>query len=116
MDESNADIVVSIHMNKFDNPKYYGAQAFFAKNSKSSQKLAICLQASLIENLDKTNKREALLKKEEIIILKDMKVTTAIIECGFLSNPDEEKKLADDKYKDQIARAIKIGIDNYFKV
>ena len=37
MDESNADIVVSIHMNKFDNPKYYGAQAFFAKNSKSSQ-------------------------------------------------------------------------------
>ena len=61
----------------------------------------------MIENLDKTNKREALLKKEEIIILKDMKATTAIIECG-LSNPDEEKKLADDKYKDQIARAIKL--------
>lgn len=115
MDESGADIVVSIHMNKFKDTKYYGAQAFFAKNSKSSQKLAMCLQASLIENVDKSNKREALLKKEEIIILKDMKTTTAIVECGFLSNPDEEKKLADDSYKDSIAKAIKIGIDNYFK-
>jgi len=116
MDESKADIVVSIHMNKFPDPKYYGAQAFYAKNSKSSQKLAICLQQSLIENLDKNNKREALLKKEDIIILKDMKVTTAIVECGFLSNPEEEKKLADEKYRDRIAMALKIGIDNYFKV
>jgi N-acetylmuramoyl-L-alanine amidase len=115
MDESGADIVVAIHLNKFKDTKYFGAQTFFVKNSRSSQKLAMALQTSLIENVDKENKREALLKKEEIIILKDMKTTTAIVECGFLSNAEEEKKLGEKDYKDKLAKAIKIGIDNYFK-
>lgn len=115
MDSQGADIVVSIHLNKFTDSKYKGAQVFFPKNSKSSQKLAISLQASLIENVDKENTREALVKKEEIIILKNLKTTTAIVECGFLSNVDEEAKLGEKAYRDKLAKAIKIGIDGYFK-
>ena len=114
MDEGGADIVVSIHLNKFTQEKQKGAQVFFAKNSKSSEKLAICLQDMIKSQIDSANKREAIEKKEEIIILKNLKTTTAIVECGFLSNKEEEQKLADKAYQEKLAKSIKDGIDKYF--
>ncbi len=114
MDESGADIVVSIHLNKFPQTKYYGAQTFFPPNMQQSQKLAMCIQKSIRDNLDPTNKREALVKKEPIIILKDCKTTTVVVECGFLSNPEEEKKLQTKEYQDKTAIAVKEGIKAYF--
>ena len=116
MDESNADIVVSIHLNSFSDSQYHGAQTFYTKESLSSKKLAISLQTALREILEPEHDREALLKSEEIIITKNCKVTTAIVECGFLSNQDEERKLVDEAYQTKIAEAIKAGIDNYFTV
>jgi len=89
---------------------------FYTKESLSSKKLAISLQTALRELLEPENDREALLKSEDIIITKNCKVTTAIVECGFLSNQEEEKKLVDDSYQTKIAEAIKAGIDNYFTV
>ena len=56
------------------------------------------------------------MKSEDIIITKKCKVTTAIVECGFLSNQEEEKKLVDEGYQTKIAEAIKAGVDNYFTV
>ncbi len=116
MDESNADIVVSIHLNSFSDSQYHGAQTFYTKESLSSKKLAISLQTALREILEPENDREALLKSEEIIITKNCKVTTAIVECGFLSNQDEERKLVDESYQTKIAESIKAGVDNYFTV
>ena len=114
MDEAGADIVVSIHLNKFPQARYSGAQTFFPPNSPESQKLAMALQKSLREKVNPENKRESLVKKEPIIILKDYKTTTAIVECGFLSNREEEKKLATEEYQYSLAEAIKDGIVNYF--
>ena len=114
MDESGADIVVSIHLNKFPQEKYFGAQAFFPPNSPESKTAAELIQKSLRENVDPINKREAMLKKAEIIILKNLKTPTVIVECGFLSNEQEEKKLANVEYQDKIALAIKEGIINYY--
>lgn len=116
MDESNADIVVSVHLNSFGDSQYHGAQTFYTKESLSSKKLAISLQTALREILDPGNDREALLKSEEIIITKNCKVTTIIVECGFLSNQDEESKLINEEYQSKIATAIKAGVDNYFTV
>ncbi|MBQ5761781.1 MAG: N-acetylmuramoyl-L-alanine amidase [Clostridia bacterium] len=116
MDESGADIVISIHLNAFTDKKYSGAQAFYTKESLSSKKLAICLQDSMRAFLDENNKREAILKADDIIITKDCKVTTVLLECGFLSNEDEEKKLIDPNYQQKIAEAIKAGVDAYFTV
>ncbi len=116
MDESKADIVVSIHLNAFTDTKYFGAQTFYTKESMSSKKLAMCLQDALREMLDPNNEREALLKSDDIIITKNCKVTTTIVECGFLSNEQDEKKLIDTAYQDKIAEAIKAGIDSYFTV
>jgi N-acetylmuramoyl-L-alanine amidase len=114
MDESGADIVVSIHMNGFKETQYYGAQTFYPPNSAESQKLAAAIQKTLKEIVDPENGRQPQLKKEPIIILRDLKTPTTIVECGFLSNTAEEKKLQTQEYKDKLALAIKEGIKNYF--
>jgi len=114
MDESGADIVVSIHLNKFPQTQYSGVQTFFPPNSPESQKLAMSIQKAVREIFDPGNKREALVKKEPIIILDNLKTTTAIVECGFLSNPEEEKRIGTDEYQDNLASAIKTGIERYF--
>lgn len=115
MDEDGVDIVVSIHMNSFTDPIYYGAQTFYPPNSDDSLKLASCIQNSMRELLDKDNKREPQQKDPSIVILSDLKTPTTIVECGFLSNSSEEKKLGNDEYQSKVAEAILKGIDAYFK-
>ncbi|NLC69296.1 MAG: cell wall hydrolase [Clostridiaceae bacterium] len=120
MDESAADIVVSIHLNKFQEAQYYGAQVFYPPESSESQKLAVYIQKALKEHVDPTNKREALVKEppkgqKPIVILRDLKTPTVIVECGFMSNPEEERKLRTEEYQLKIAEAIYKGIKNYFK-
>ena len=114
MDEGGADIVVSIHMNKFEQTQYYGAQTFYPPKSVEGQRLATSIQKSLRENVDPSNTRSALIKKEPIIILKNYKTPTVIVECGFLSNAEEEKKLQTEEHLNKIAFAIKEGIKDYF--
>lgn len=115
MDESGAAIVVSIHLNGFPQKQYYGAQTFYPPDSSDSMKLANILQKSIKDNCDPGNPRQPQLKKDPIIILADLKTPTVIVECGFLSNADEEKKLGTEEYQDKIAFAIAEGIKNYFK-
>lgn len=119
MDESGADIVVSIHLNRFPETKYFGAQTFFPRDSMESQKLAVSIQDSLRETVDPNNKRVAMVKGKPgdlpIIILRDLKTTTAVVECGFLTNPDEEKLLGTTEYQDKLANAISNGIKKYFE-
>lgn len=114
IDASNADIVVSIHLNKFPEGKYYGAQAFFPPESSDSERLAKTLQEALKQQVDPSNKRVALVKKERIVLFKNLKVPTALIECGFLSNQTDEANLRQVDYQDKIAKAVKSGIDAYF--
>lgn len=113
MDESGANAIVSIHLNKFPKTSIHGAQVFFPNEPKESKTLAVNLQQTLKEVVEPGNSREALIKREPIIILKDSKVPTAIVECGFLSNAEEEQKLASVEYQDKLAEAIKIGIMKY---
>lgn len=116
IDESGADIVVSIHMNSFSDAKYYGAQTFYPPASADSERLARCIQNALISIADPTNKRTALLKKEKIVLFRDLKVPTVLVECGFLSNAQEEAKLRTLEYQELIAKAIKEGVDNFFSM
>jgi N-acetylmuramoyl-L-alanine amidase len=114
IDESGADIVVSIHLNKFPQSKYFGAQAFYPPESPESRRLAECLQKAIKQTVDPNNTRKAHVEKKPFIILKNLKVPTVFVECGFLSNPEEEKKLAQEEYQFKLAAAIKQGIDDYF--
>ncbi len=115
MDNSGATIVVSIHMNSFQESQYFGAQTFYPPNSPESLKLATVIQESMRKNVDNSNKREPQLKKDPIVILTDLKTPTIIIECGFMSNSQEENKLGSGEYQEKLANAIKDGINNYFR-
>ena len=110
---SNADAFVSIHLNKISQSKYWGWQTFFKKNDKNSEKLAKLIQNGLNDAIQKNNKREAL-KIENKYIIENINIPTTIVECGFLSNPEEEALLATDDYQNKLAWGIYLGIMNYF--
>lgn len=110
---SEADIFVSIHMNKFTQEKYSGAQVFYSDDDKSA-KLATCIQASLKNILDPTNTREAKVAGEQIFLLRKSDVPAVIVECGFISNEAEEARLKQPDYQEKVAWAIYTGITEYF--
>lgn len=112
-DESNADLVISIHSNSFQQSKYHGAQSFYNPNCEDSKQIAELIQEELIRVLDNTNTRKAK-SKNDVYILKNIKVPTVIVECGFLSNPREERLLQDPDYQEKIAWSIYVGIIKYF--
>ena len=115
MNESNADLFLSIHMNKFEIAKYSGPQVFYAPHIEQSELLAKCIQASLIADLKPQMEREIKKSDGSIYLLKKAQVPAALIECGFLSNPDEEKLLLTESYRKKMAQSIAKGINTYLK-
>lgn len=111
--ESTADIFVSIHLNKLEQKQYDGWQTFYKKDSGDGKKLAECIQNALNENMDKENNRVAK-NIDNVYIIKNVEIPTTIVECGFLSNYEEEKKLKQEEYQDKLVYGIYIGIMNYF--
>ena len=113
--DSGADAFISVHMNKFPQSKYWGAQVFYANNSDGSKKLGESIQKALPETLGDGNTRVAKSGDKSIYILKDAQIPSVIVECGFLSNPQEAEKLQDSDYQNKLAWAISMGIYDYFK-
>ena len=112
--ESSADVFVSIHLNKIPQQQYYGWQTFYQDGNEQSMNLAKCIQSNLNDSIQKDNKRVSM-KIDNIYIMKHVEIPTAIVECGFLSNPEEEKLLLTDEYQDRLAWGIYNGIMEYFK-
>lgn len=111
--ESSGDIFVSIHLNKIPQEQYSGWQCFYQNGNEQSTKLAKSIQINLNEAIQKENNRVAM-KLEKVYIMKHIEIPTAIVECGFLSNPEEEKQLLEDSYQDRLAWGIYNGIIDYF--
>ena len=111
---SSADIFVSIHLNKIPQSQYNGWQCFFQESNDKSKSLANNLQNSLNKAIQKENKRVAM-KLKDIYIVEHVKIPLSIVECGFLSNPEEEEQLLQDIYQDRLAWGIYNGILNYFQ-
>lgn len=111
--ESSADIFVSIHLNKIPESQYDGWQTFYKEGSSEGQKLAVAIQNNLNNSIQKENNRIAK-TIDNIYIINHVKIPITIVECGFLSNPEEEKQLLEDKYQDKLAWGIYNGIIEYF--
>ncbi len=108
-------IMISIHQNSFTNSSVEGAQTFFYKNSKNSETLAQLIQKNLNNNIN--NSKEKTAKSDtNYYMLINSHCPGVIIECGFLSNPDEAKKLSTANYQQQLAKIICQGICEYFDV
>lgn len=113
--KSNCDMFISIHLNSFPQQQYYGAQVWYAANKKS-ENFGTLMQNTLREDLDANNKRKAKNAKNDFIILRNCPdIPAIIIECGFLSNPTEAKKLKDPAYQNKIAKSIVRGVNMYFE-
>ncbi len=110
---NSADIFVSIHLNKIPQSEYYGWQCFYNTKNEKSIELAKKIQENLNEAIQKENTRVAM-KLNTVYIMKNIEIPISIVECGFLSNPEEEKKLLEDSYQDRLAWGIYNGILDYF--
>ena len=111
--ESKADIFVSIHLNKIPQEQYDGWQTFYNEKSEEGKKLATLIQQNLNEAIQKENKRVAS-KIQNIYIINNVEIPTTIVECGFLSNPQEKDLLLTDSYQNRLAWGIYNGIIDYF--
>ncbi|SHE72060.1 MULTISPECIES: N-acetylmuramoyl-L-alanine amidase CwlD [Caloramator] len=108
-----ADLFISIHLNFFPESQYYGAQVFYPKNDTESEKIAKLIQQELIKTLNRGNKREAK-GTNDIYVIRDNQIPSILIECGFLSNYEEEQLLKSEIYQNKIAWAIFKGISSYY--
>ncbi len=109
---SSADLFVSIHLNKIPQEQYWGWQCFYNSRNEKSIELAKKLQENLNEAIQKDNKRVPM-KLDTVYIMKNVEIPISIVECGFLSNSEEEKLLLDDEYQDKLAWGIYNGIMDY---
>lgn len=111
-DNSDADLFVSIHMNYFPQTKYSGAQVFYNDSLDESKTAARFVQKSLRDLIDPGNNRE-IKSDNDIFVLKNAKIPSILVECGFLSNPEEAELLNTDEYQNKVSWAIYCGICNY---
>lgn len=109
--DKNANYVISIHQNSFPDATQHGAQTFYHSTSEASQKLAESIQDSLL-TIDNTNNRVSK-SSDNYYILKKSTMPAVIVECGFLSNPEETARLTDSNYQKKLAYAISIGVCQY---
>ncbi len=112
--ETDCDIFISIHQNAFKTGNTKGLQVWYSNNEKSKN-LAESIQLSVKEQLQNNNNRVAKNAKNDYKILRDgYDGGSIIVECGFLSNYEDEQNLKNDEYQNKLVEAITIGIEKYF--
>ena len=107
-------IFVSIHMNTFTEAKYSGLQVYYA-NTDGSRQLASALQTSVREGLQPENRRAIKLCDSSIYLLKNAVGCAVLVECGFLSNPDECRRLSEKDYQGELCFSLFCGMMEYIK-
>lgn len=99
---------LSIHLNKFTQSKYSGAQVFYSENNEKSPILASCLQKSFQKVIDAENVRQVKPAKD-VYLMDEIQAPAVTIECGFISNEREEALLKTASYQCKLALAISAG-------
>lgn len=113
IEKAKPHMVISIHANSYSDSSQYGAQAFFQENDARSQKFAETMQEELI-NILGSPRSEAI--KGDYYILKESRLPAILVECGYLSNANEESLLGSEEYRSKVAYAISCGVIKYFGV
>ena len=112
IEECAADMVISIHQNSCPIPSRRGGQAFFDKDSDCGKALADCIQNSLNEMPECVKQNTALVG--DYYMLKCTPAPSVIVECGFLTNAEDERLLISSEYQKKIAYAIFKGAVSYY--
>ena len=112
--EYESAIFVSIHMNSFPQSKYRGLQVYYSENCSLSRELAQIIQSTATKNLQPENTRKIKPSGDNIYLLKQITHPCVLIECGFLSNPEECALLCSENYRQRLSLSIYSAIMNYF--
>ena len=105
-------LLVSIHQNTFSDSRYSGAQVFFSANDESRD-LAQRLQRAFVDTINPGSKRKCKPAKG-VYLMEQINKPGVLIECGFLSNPEEDAKLRSEEYQKQICCVIVSSISCHF--
>ena len=114
INESEADLAVSIHQNSYTQESICGPQVFYYETSVKGQKLAEILQETLNQNLEIVRPRVGK-ANDTYYLLRKTEIPTVIVECGFLSNTEEAEKLMKEVYQEKIAQAICEGVQKFLQ-
>ena len=109
--EAGADVFLSIHLNEYRSRLESGPQVFYQRGADAGRLLAGALQEAMVKTLQPTRVRKA--NAGDYYVLRESPLPSALVECGFLSNAEEEKKLLTAAYQHQIAKAIADGLENW---
>lgn len=112
-EREGADMLLSIHMNEYRQRKESGPQVFYRMGQEQSRLLAGALQSALVDTLQPVKKRTALAGDYYIL---SMDIPSVLVECGFLSNSEEEKKLLDESYQSLVADAVVEGVEEFVRL
>lgn len=112
--ELNPYFTISIHQNSFTDANSSGPQVFYYKDSETSATMAQVIQDVLNSQLSPEKKR-APQANTNYYLLTRIPTPTVIVECGFLSNPNEAELLTQDEYQSRVANAIFLGILSYYE-
>lgn len=115
VEETGECILISIHQNHFSEGKYSGAQVFYSGNREESAQLAEAIRQNIVASLQPGNKRENKEAEKNIYLLYNCQVPAVLVECGFLSNPQEAEKLTQESYQRDMAAAIYNGLIDYLQ-
>jgi len=105
--EGGAELLLSIHMNEYSNGRQAGPQVFFREGCPAGRALAQSLQIAMNEGLQPQRNRQ--INTGDYYIL-TLGIPSALVECGFLSNAQEEALLQDAAYRERVARSIRDGV------
>lgn len=111
-EQCQAELFITIQANSIPQQQYRGAQVFYAAGSTEGQGLSESIQQSLGQVLQNTTRQAKSI--ENIYVVNKLAVPSIVVECGFLSNPEEEALLADSRYQQLTAYAIFLGIVSYY--
>lgn len=109
--ETSNCLLLSIHQNHFSDTRYSGAQVFYAK-TEGSQELAKHLQEKLVSTINKGSKRKSKLSTG-VYLMEHIQCTGVLIECGFISNFEEEAKLRSEEYQKKLCCVIASAVGEY---
>ena len=113
MKTSHADLFNTIHMNSYQSKSASGLRIFYAQNHPDIKPLAENIQSRMS---DVTGAQTHVVRTADtkLFLLKNPPVPSILVECGFLSNPSEEKKLCSEDYQARLAWAIADAVEKYF--
>ena len=109
IEEAEPELAVSIHQNSYPDPSVSGVQVFYYKDSVKSKAAAEIMQTQLVKSLKPTKERVAK-DNSSYYLLKKTSVPIIIVECAFMSNPEEADLLIQNNYQEKVAWAIYMGI------